>query len=146
VVTLVLACLFMSAWVRSSLNNDSAELQMETSYITFASSQNGLFWVMSELPGSIYQPVNLGSKNQTFALPGRRSPFSIDPFGHLMNWSWDTEQRFDWCGFHYGRYCDDRPFSGVRLTFRIIPHWAAVLPITLISAYLLLTKPRNADQ
>ena len=145
-VALMLACILMAAWVRSPLNADFVQFQLGTSYVTFASNQHGLWWVMSELPGSIYQPGNLSFKNQTFALPGHRRPFSNDPFGHLINWSWGTQQRSDWCGFHYGRYCDDRPFNGIHFTFRIIPHWAAVLPLTLISAYLLLAKSRFADQ
>ena len=144
VITLMLACALMSAWIRSPLNNDSIQFEWGTSYITFASNQNGLWWVTSELPGSIYQPGNLGSRNQTLALPGRRIPFSNDPFGHLIGWSWGKQKRSDWCGFHYGRYCDDQPFLGIRLTFRIAPHGAVVLPLTLISAFLLL--PHLANQ
>jgi hypothetical protein len=145
-VTLMMTMAFLGGWIRSPLNKDSVQFEFGTSFVTFASNQNGLWLVTSELPGSVYQPVILGGKSETFALPGHRYPFSSDPFGHLTRWFWVTEQRWDWYGFHYGRYCDERPIGGIRLTFRIIPHWAVILPFTLISAFLLLVKPRQLNQ
>jgi hypothetical protein len=143
VVTLLMASVFMGWWIRSPLNKDSVELECGNLLLTFASNQNGLWWVTSELPGGFYQPAILRGKNQTFARPGHRSPFSDDPFGHLTRWSWVTEQRWDWGGFHYGRYFDERTIGGIRLTFRIIPHWSITMLLTLLSAVLLLSKSRK---
>lgn len=139
-LTLALACVFTAEWVRSPLNIDRIEFEFGSSFLTFASNQNGLWWVTSERPGGIYQPAILGPKHNTFSLPGVRGPFSDDPFGHLTRWSWQTERRWDVCGFHFGWYCDEDPIRGIRLTFRIIPHWAIVIPLTLLSAWLLLGK------
>jgi len=145
-VTLMMALAFARGWVRSPLYNDAVEFECGNLFLTLASNQNGLWWVTSELPGGFYQPGILRGKSQTFALPGHRSPFSDDPFGHLTRWFWVTEQRWDWGGFHYGRYCDERPIGGIRLTFRIIPHWSIVWPLTLLSAWLLLSKPCKSTQ
>ena len=142
-VTLLLSLALTMELIRSPLNKDSVQFDFGTSFVTFASNQNGLWWVTSELPGNIYQPVILRGKHDIFDLPGKRRPFSYDPFGHLERWGWVPKRRWDCYGLHYGRYCDERPIGGIRLTFRIIPHWAAILPLTLISVVLLLLfKPR----
>jgi len=55
----------------------------------------------------------------------------------LKNPRWN----FHWCGFHLGQSLPDVDWRYV-VTMFAVPYWAVVLPPTLLSAYLLLVKPR----
>jgi hypothetical protein len=142
VMTLVMACLLMVGWVRSPLNKDSFQFELGAICLTLASNQHGIWLVTSQRPKGVYQPDMLWTASQYWSLPGRRTPFSADPFGHLKGWYWNTERQWGWGGFRFADFYDDNPNIGIRLTYRIIPHWSIVIPLTLLSAWLLLSKPR----
>lgn len=140
--SLVMACVFTCLWMRSSLNKDDFEFEWSASFVTIASNQYGLWWVMSELPGRLYQPSKLSGKSRYWSLPGQRQPFSADPFRHLIHGGWTTEWKRSWGGFHTGHYRNEDPMAGICLTIRIIPHWIVVWPFILLTAYFLLATRR----
>jgi hypothetical protein len=141
--TLVMACLLMGIWIRCPLNIDSIEIEIGSSIVTLASNQHGVWFVKSDLPDSQYYPSRLRGRSNGFTLPGRRRAFSDDPFGHLRDWDWESHSRSVWHGFHFARYCKKNPINGMHLSFSIVPHWTIILPLTLLSAYLILWKPRT---
>lgn len=54
-----------------------------------------------------------------------------------------SEWRVDWLGFHFG--AAKNTAGTIRLIeFWIIPFWSIVIPMTLLSAWLLLSKPRKS--
>ena len=61
-----------------------------------------------------------------------------DPF-EAINAKW----RWKWLGFQFGQ---GEEIFQTPIGFWIIPYWAIVIPLLLISAYLLLTRPCKPAQ
>ncbi len=55
----------------------------------------------------------------------------------------NVEWRTDWIGFHFGA-ANATAGSIRRVEFWIVPYWSIVIPLTLLSAYLLLSKPHKS--
>jgi hypothetical protein len=67
---------------------------------------------------------------------------SIEPFDKFE--SDDVQWRFRWGGFDFGsEKGDTRPFT---ISHCQIPYWSIVLPVTLLSGWLLLSKPQTTDK
>ena len=66
----------------------------------------------------------------------------INVAGDPANESEEDGLRWHWkcCGFGVYDWVDE-PVRAIE-----IPHWSVVLPLTALSAYLLLTKPRKATK
>lgn len=144
--SLVMALAFMALWIRCPLNIDATEIEIGASIVTLASNQNGVWFVKSDLPDGLYYPSRLRGVSHDFTLPGKRMPFSDDVFRHLGKWDWQRQQRSDWQGFHIARFTKESPISGMHLTFLVIPHWIVTVPMTALSAYLLLWNPRGPER
>ena len=125
VTTLVLACVFMAGWVRSSFLTDR-----------FA----------------IITPAQFGfvifSLDHHFVLGTAVDP-SLPPVFEGPNWATSDFVEFDelytnfpsvlrWRSFGFSFVQDD-----IR-AYCTAPYWSIVLPLTLLSAYLLLSKSRPA--
>jgi hypothetical protein len=134
VITLVLACVLAAMWVKSySKKEERIFVVQGTKSSTFlVSDRTGLFWVRLErqppLPAAVLVDAADGFVDFVRAQAVERQ---IE-----TNWYWD---RF---GFDWGEYGKDANFSIGRITFWKIPHWPIVIPLTLLSAWLLLSKPR----
>lgn len=138
VVILALACVFAAAWMRSRFMYD----------LLWICNSNTVFGVASMVGGldfgtvmTIDEPDSWGwGANKLTVVDGK----IVDPSGNLHDidpWAFDNfdiEWRRDWAGFHFG--------VGTVLNQRhvdyMIPYWAIVIPLTTISAWLLLSKPR----
>lgn len=131
--TLVLACVLMAGWVRSGLLEDRLYLNLTGKSINrFISSPSGLAWEMMGYPFQILRP-------ETIDQPGPRwNSRAINRFGPF--YAVDVIRDWKWFGFRYraGRTnAGDFPSLLV-----IIPYWSIVLPLTLLSCSLILSKPR----
>jgi hypothetical protein len=134
-ITLMLACLATLFWVRSFRHND--EMNFWTGPLavdSLNSSPMGLCW-MSRDKLAPNVPMLSGRfgwvATQTFAND------ICDPF----RWS-TTSYHFRWCGFQFAEATINPPDRG-ELRIWIIPHWALALPLTLLSAGLILWQPRK---
>lgn len=129
--TLVLACVFTCGWVRSRNTRDYIRFTTKKAMYSCGSQPDGLTWKQFETPDfnlwfasppntSIYFQINL------------RKP-KFDVFA-----SDAPEPKF--LGFH----ASEIPNQGRegRLVIRVVPYWSIVIPLTVLSAYLLLSKPR----
>ncbi|MEI8021666.1 MAG: hypothetical protein WCH39_25880 [Schlesneria sp.] len=67
---------------------------------------------------------------------------TLDVAGEPANKSEDDGLRWHWklCGFGVYDWANE-PVRAIE-----IPHWSVVIPLTALSAYLLLTKPRQSTQ
>lgn len=132
-MTLLMACVLMVGWMRSFL------LLEDTLYINLSgksinrliSSPDGIAWEMMGFPFHIFRP-------ETIDQPGprwdSRANTRYGPFYVV-----DVGRDLKWCGF---RYRDGRTNSGnFPSQLLIVPYWSLILPLTLISAYLILWKP-----
>jgi len=124
VLTLVMACVFAAGWVRSlSVLNFLHRSAGLVSYMEFESSNGNLVWWST-------------SKHE-FANPPRLT-WSIGDLQYRFQFIEDRHVRWSlkiW-GFRIG--------EAYRRKVWVIPYWSIVIPLTLISAYLLLSKPRVA--
>lgn len=141
VVTLLLACIFAAGWVRSNYKYD---------LVTF----NGKPWkfIAGSFPVTIYlgqtrhQPqlqffwMSINSDfnsftDTTITGTGKRTIDLADLKRHdVINWRWD------WAGFHLS---DGRKY-GRELRMCLLPYWSVVLPLTALSAWLLLSNVRTS--
>ena len=147
VVTLFVAFAFMAIWMRRT-----DEIQFPIGPVTFYDIRpgpNALYWER------VYfvRPMTLNAVEQTYAAGLFKEFAYVFVDCHLVHDVGPREneedgQRFKWrwccCGFEAGEFVkkdDDQTISG---TFWFIPYWMIILPLTLLSAYLLLSKPRVA--
>lgn len=149
VVTLVMACVFAGIWIRSHYILDILTLRSEDGprrYLTF--SQHGLTWGRRWGSGQyvvLPEFMNISWESTTVDAENLFEPLN----GWNIDWNWQC------CGFQFGEsYLGsilEFPSSGAKLKLAgiaiwNIPHWSLVAPLTLLSAWLLLSKPRFSNQ
>lgn len=155
-LTLVMACMFLVGWVRSGTVDDRVHMRQndQTLYL-LASDPSGLIgatmWVTgvnSKLPPTSHFGWNssnwiapndwLGSFT-AMMLAARYSEIgqSDDSEDSPVGWNWH------WCGFHL-HGTSNPPGPGMfAVTIVVVPYWSVVLPLMLLSAWLLFSKPRQ---
>ena len=126
VVTLGLACVSMAGWMRSGFREDR---------LRFKSSVGG--WSCMEV-ASINNHISMMRQRPDLKLAfledlswdlPRFFSQELVPESNQWNWSWPRTVYLD----------------GGYVHLAIIPYWIIVLPLTLLSAYLILWKPRKAS-
>ena len=83
--------------------------------------------------------------NQPYYFRTRRTySHTIGERDRVDRWiEFDFDRRGTWMGFEFGVTSRHEPWSPNYYEVWVIPYWSIVLPLTLLSAYLLLTKPRS---
>ena len=126
--TLVMACVAMAGWVRSELAIDSLTFPVGGNSVVRLSSQPGRFiW---------------------FSWKNRQNVLSSEPMG----WHSYTRNLEDDPIPSYAEYpFSSRVSKGLSKNtptkkYWILWYWSIVIPLTLLSAYLLISKPRLAKQ
>lgn len=150
-VSLVVACVFVIAWMRSLFRADGvAEIGPQGSY-TIYSSRGAVHvdQLVSEryflddynrgrLSRPWYSPSFRWTSHAVSRDPGRRDTDSSDPDRDDMKWS------LNWYGFRC-REVSRSQWIGVAYRYRewVVPYWVVVWPLTLLAGYLILWKPRQ---
>lgn len=143
VITLVMACAFMGAWSRSVGIWDDiwfTAFGMRTFVISKCGSIGwcGHFiWepVDPDPHGWQAQSIEVGTSTD---VPIRQS--LSDCLGV------DVDAQFSWNGFAFSRHFEFNNPDRLYCHMGLIPYWSIVLPLTLLSAWLLLSEPRPATQ
>ncbi len=135
-VTLAMALLSTVAWMRSYVIRDKLEIVPHPHCLHAIVSGSGrLVWqrlVSTDMPFLHYDfPFVLHS--------------SDGPEGDDLAWyRREVEWRLEGSGFDFGAV---HSFTGnVRAQFAKVPYWSLVLPLTLLSAWLILIKPRKEER
>jgi hypothetical protein len=141
---MLMACMFAVGWVRSQLVFDDS-IRNFGGYRYMIMSFDGMiqFGRTSEFQG--FAPViwDSGKLSQLsgFELDdnGARRPF--DPWESIeVDWRWD-------CGrFHFGSGMMKWRTGDLKCGYYIVPYWSIVIPLTLVSAFLLFSKPPISNQ
>lgn len=137
--TLVLACVFMAGWVRSHSIADVVVIPSTDFTENEVSSAHGLIqWQTTHWA----EGMPMGSFHFR-AIQLSKWDFDIGEERHitLSIVCEKKPSRTSICGFLFATYSDDDGTLFARL--RVVPYWSIVLPITLLSACLLLSKPRQ---
>ncbi len=135
-VTLVLACVLMAGWVRSLtfIEGVSIPVGMKRS-ASLVSNDSSLVWLTQHGDAFFLFPQFISRRFSDIDDRLFENPF--------------FEWRGKWCGFGFGISVDGTKQVGNQIvqmtpgTVAVIPYWSVVIPLTLISAYLLVSKPRN---
>ena len=144
VLTLGLACVAMAGWVRSMMICDSIQFpavmhktDSMATIDTLASTKSSIAW--EQVHEESYEGgIDLGSPYPQWqtSSSGRAFP-DWDDSELKMRWRWR------WCGFCFG----ESPYEdGAWLTLLVIPYWSITITLTVLSACLLLSKPRKSTQ
>jgi hypothetical protein len=136
VLTLVMALAFAGAWLRGHRVKDVYSTRgPRTVCDTWSSSHEGIAWLRLrlQLPITISTP---GWRTYTVGTTGK----SVE--GFFRNQKQAVDWRWKWLGFDFGQSQASQPIP-LQMTFLTIPYWSLVLPPTLLSAYLILWKPRK---
>jgi hypothetical protein len=132
--TLLMALLLAVTWMRSGIVRDVIVISFEESWHTIESSNGGICW--KQWKGNLLPSMQWES--------GEASMSDTDWWVDL-----DVEWRQEWAGFHFGAGTSTLMISSdsipllLHFGLWIIPYWSLVLPLTLLSAWLLLIKPRG---
>ena len=140
VVTLVMACVFAGGWVRSLTMLD---------LFTVATSNN--LWRFTIEDGivefSFYQRVS--GDPQLSQNSGWKSDSNVTPNGGKIRSGPTTanlamsDTKLEFYSFAYAAKYWVSPTFAMDMYFFVFPYWSIVIPLTLLSAWLLLSKPRS---
>ena len=142
VLTLLMACVAMTGWVRSQSVWDSFNLKIgKDRSLVLMSRNNGIVGmsVVDHVEGSVDFPFYVAWGHSA---PEDDRPPTPDSGGFLFGTS---VHQFPIATALYGQPTTWSMADGAVISFVGIPYWGAVIPLTLISAFLLLSKPVPAN-
>lgn len=132
-VTLLMALASFSVWGLGHRFLMGYSIRGDHRVDSFGSSSNGLMWICFRFPeDSVMSPESVSAGWH----------FSSKPPTLLENidtdWSWRC------CGFYFATGIE----RTIRLpvTARIVPYWCIILPLSVVSAFLLIKQPRRSNQ
>ena len=123
-LTLVMALVFTCGWIRSLSNFEMIHFPIGGKrHITLASRKGILYLDEWEMHGveQLYWTL----------------PIDTDPFEGSV-----VRQRWSWLEFQFGDGYIPTTLQ-TPFVFIAVPYWSIVIPLTALSAYLLLSKPRK---
>lgn len=131
VLTLLMACVFAVGCVRSRIINDFISFDTVCSECVIESNIHGIMLVVLPLPTRASYTASIWPTWCTTQSSAEGYPAPEE---------WDFVSRYDdWIGIKNMR----RQFpDGDESTVWIVPYWSIVIPLTLLSAYLVLSKSR----
>ena len=138
VVTLVMACGVAGLWVRSQQMRDSLQVRVaDNAAHLFISNESELVWQSMRHEATDEVQLRrfaisrtLVSENRVYVANRRRGTETED-YSHSVSFRTITGS---WTG------------NKIQLAAWRFPHWALVIPLTILSAYLILWKPRKRTE
>lgn len=141
VVTLVLSCLFLAGWVRGRWFVDRIQFWSDdrTQYCYF-SCPIGL--------GSQRIEITEGPKSRRVGIRSLSMDyFLVEHIESFFVFKLKDEFQWEWAGFRSGEYksytVPPAPAHVEEIQIWIVPYWSIVMPLTLLSAWLVLSRPRT---
>jgi hypothetical protein len=135
-VTLAIALLVMAGWLRTRVITDAVTIIHEDSIHTFHGFGGRVGWLRLTPVSGRRLPIQ-GTYSIRWTRGDALRPFvtNPDPFENFSA-EWEWNRRWQWCGFDFAST------AGPTAAMWIIPYWSPSLPLTLLSAWLLLGKRR----
>ncbi len=135
-VTLAIGCLLAVAWMRSYMTKDEVAIPALGRQHVIFSTEGALFWMAWEEKSPRFrwmsQPIPAAGPHDVYT---RDLPFSI-----LLG---DTITALRIVLDEKDRLLDESDLSPPAFSRWGIRHWLLVIPLTLLSAWLILVKARN---
>ncbi len=137
VVTLVMACVACSIWLRTQHATDVVKIERRGARDVVHSYDGRIIWFhLTLIPGTFPLKTAFPPLLEWKTYDKSHYPNSqlIGPVpSRSENWSWEL------CGI----YCGRRTFVNGYSAVWAVPYWVIAIPLTLLSAYLILWKPRK---
>jgi len=135
VITLVLACVFALGWVRSLSVIDLVEFPIRMRVDgTLVSFGGDIVWAQENHPGdSGWKP----------GVPEWRSFDRSSRIRPITPLDFETDWNLRFAGFQVGKHAV-QGWQHPRVFLCVAPYWSIVIPLTLLSAWLLISKPRKS--
>ena len=134
VVTLLMACVFAAAWVRSLSTSDAILIPRTKSEFIRLDSRSGRFSWNKVYNAQVTIPKIIWRAD---AIVPTDEDVVFDHSHYIYEWRWL------WGTIDVGRV--HSPGDGrVRAKYVILPYWFITIPLALISAFLLLSRPRQS--
>ena len=128
VLTLLVACVFAAGWVRSLQIADILQVRLDTNVQSFGG------YVVLATSWPTFQTENPVRRYPIWITVAVRDCWLTVTNDNLGPWA------FDAFGFRMRTQLHQ---IGAAVRYYMVPYWSIVLPLTVLSAYLLLSKPRN---
>lgn len=139
VATLAMACLFAAGWVRGSYVAD--ELRFPITRKTageITSANEGCYF--------IYQQRLTGDDlvcRWSFAVQNEQRAYVGNFFSNIATpGKGEVDDEVGWTVNYFGFYAGSAHNKQFGRGIVVVPYWSIVLPLTLLSAWLLLSKPK----
>lgn len=133
-LTLVLACVLAAGWIRSYAHIDNLLLITDQTLNGVLSINGATTWGTNWMTDGSKQQFDTWLKWKTAPVTPLMNVSTPD--GTTYHWKYSLGgfqlYRYDWSRFNQ---------SGMACT---LPYWSIVIPLTLLSAWLLLSKQREA--
>lgn len=131
VVTLVMACVFAAGWVRSLVTKDTFSLRRDPRTICFVilNQSRVLLWQLT----APFATTTVQGFHETAPVANENY---FNETEYVVEWHWQAA----WFEFGKTHYRNFTPKFENQFFF--IPYWSIVVPLTLLSGWLLLSKPR----
>jgi hypothetical protein len=133
VATLVMACAAMGVWIRSRLTEDSLVYFAKEDILGLSSRKSELSWTRYTPWNSDDLSRSSGTWVWSHDVVRQEAPDRYE--GYEVVW------RFQWLGFDLGERHEVH--FAKRIVDWTIPYWSIAVPLTLLSVYLILRKPRK---
>lgn len=135
---LMMAAVLAAGWLRSLFVTDLILIPTANELHMWISDRQGIAWVVETQTDEQHQELMYDIS----------VPFVVSP--HFFRWNgteWNL--KFSFAGFNYFNGPVIETFTGTQFeqakAANRIPHLFIILPLTLLSACLLLTRPRPTD-
>lgn len=130
-VTLAMALLVFAPWMRSARIADEFFLPGEGCIYSLRSGSGQLFWMKNWNTDGSDLSVGITPLRNSYLIRPLPSGFIEAPSTYEWQYAWGG---FDFYKRQYSTQCN---------VGWVIPYWSLVLPLTLLSAWLILVKARN---
>ena len=144
-VALVMACVLACVWLRSLITYDVIHQNVgERNYgISSCEGRLTLVWFsFATTEPFVWHSGDVSKIDYFFRAPEPGEPKK--PYDPLREWR--VIWRWDWGGFHVGAGETGDPNNLTQIVTAVFPYAALVIPLTLLSAYLILWKPRQRTE
>jgi hypothetical protein len=126
-ITLLLACVLLAGWVGSQLRLIGVQTGNSKSTFSVVSMSGRVYFMNLNIPGGFHFT-------------------SSDITKPLQPWEgFKDVERAHFAGFEFG-VGNHKKAAGVKMGLLILPYWSIVIPLALLSAWLLLSKPRVKNE
>jgi hypothetical protein len=157
-IGLMVSLLITCAWMRSFKTEDFATRLLSNGYWKVVSKNGGITFACQEGPMVLhFEPNTMGSQavdkeaaakahNEAILLEMMKKSDAGQPYKRRQETPREEtrDTNTEICGFMFGTNASGEPDGldrSVTTTLRV-PYWAVVLPFIMLSAWLLLCKPR----